>query len=167
MAERKAGPRTSKPFTTRREKKDSKKNAFQKLAKLKSREGEISLSRSQQQGYSTTYSPRFCNQVVCKGFLLQFFALLSSRKHKNRAYSLRNCTFPKRLCPFKRTGIHGPSSFKERGACAIHKLRNILPSSTDSDLEAFSHNRSHVSFAALPFQATANTNDAIKRFLSY
>lgn len=46
MAERKAGPRTSKPFTTRREKKDSKKNAFQKLAKLKSREGEISLSRS-------------------------------------------------------------------------------------------------------------------------
>jgi hypothetical protein len=41
------------------------------------------------------------------------------------------------------------------------------PLSTDSDLEAFSRNRSHVSFAALPFQATANTNDAIKWFLSY
>jgi hypothetical protein len=37
----------------------------------------------------------------------------------------------------------------------------------DSDLEAFSRNPTHGSFAALAFQRTANTNDAQKVFLSY
>ena len=37
----------------------------------------------------------------------------------------------------------------------------------DSDLEAFSHNPTHGSFAALAFQLTANTNYANQRFLSY
>jgi len=37
----------------------------------------------------------------------------------------------------------------------------------DSNLEAFSCNPTHVSFAALAAQPTANTNDAIQRFLSY
>ena len=39
--------------------------------------------------------------------------------------------------------------------------------SMDSDLEAFSHNPAHGSFAALPFQATAFTNYVNQRFLSY
>ena len=39
--------------------------------------------------------------------------------------------------------------------------------SMDSDLEAFSHNPAHGSFAALPFQATALTNYVNQRFLSY
>ena len=40
-------------------------------------------------------------------------------------------------------------------------------SSMDSDLEAFSHNPTHGSFAALPSQATALTNYVNQRFLSY
>ncbi len=40
-------------------------------------------------------------------------------------------------------------------------------SSTDSDLEAFSHNPTHDSFAALPVQATAITKYVNQRFLSY
>ncbi len=43
----------------------------------------------------------------------------------------------------------------------------IVISSMDSDLEAFSHNPTHGSFAALTFQSTANTNYVNQRFLSY
>ncbi|PPD67372.1 hypothetical protein GOBAR_DD35750 [Gossypium barbadense] len=39
--------------------------------------------------------------------------------------------------------------------------------SPDSDLEAFSHNPAHGSFAPLPFQPSAMTNCANQRFLSY
>ena len=44
---------------------------------------------------------------------------------------------------------------------------NIVASSVDSDLEAFSHNLADDGFAALAFQLTANTNYLIQRFLSY
>lgn len=40
-------------------------------------------------------------------------------------------------------------------------------SSPDSDLEAFSHNPTHGSFAPLAFQPSAMTNCANQRFLSY
>jgi len=40
-------------------------------------------------------------------------------------------------------------------------------SSPDSDLEAFSHNPTHGSFASLAFQPNAMTNCANQRFLSY
>ncbi|KAK0593807.1 hypothetical protein LWI29_024651 [Acer saccharum] len=40
-------------------------------------------------------------------------------------------------------------------------------SSPDSDLEAFSHNPAHGSFAPLAFQPSAMTNCANQRFLSY
>ena len=43
----------------------------------------------------------------------------------------------------------------------------IVYSSMDSDLEAFSHNPTDGSFAALAFQLTAFTNYLNKRFLSY
>ncbi|KAK8590499.1 hypothetical protein V6N13_057392 [Hibiscus sabdariffa] len=39
--------------------------------------------------------------------------------------------------------------------------------SPDSDLEAFSHNPAHGSFAPLAFQPSAMTNCANQRFLSY
>ena len=94
---------------------------------------------------------------------LVFFKETQKQRHIRFAIAL----FPRGSARSKEQVFVVHLTFKERGACAIRKLRNILPSSTDSDLEAFSHNRSHVSFAALPFQATANTNDAIKRFLSY
>ena len=43
----------------------------------------------------------------------------------------------------------------------------IIASSMDSDLEAFSRNPTHGSFAALAGQLTAKTNYASKLFLSY
>lgn len=45
------------------------------------------------------------------------------------------------------------------GACVI--------SNPDSDLEAFSHNPTHGSFAPLAFQPSAMTKCANQRFLSY
>lgn len=44
---------------------------------------------------------------------------------------------------------------------------NIVVSSTDSDLEAFSHNPTDGSFAPLLFQPRANTNYPNQQFLSY
>lgn len=43
----------------------------------------------------------------------------------------------------------------------------IIPVSMDSDLEAFSHNPTDGSFAALAVQLTALTNYLNQRFLSY
>jgi len=42
-----------------------------------------------------------------------------------------------------------------------------VASGPDSDLEAFSHNPAHGSFAPLAFQPSAMTNCANQRFLSY
>ena len=44
---------------------------------------------------------------------------------------------------------------------------NIVVSSTDSDLEAFSHNPADDSFAPLPARTGANTKYLNERFLSY
>ncbi|CAN7111064.1 unnamed protein product [Brassica rapa subsp. narinosa] len=44
---------------------------------------------------------------------------------------------------------------------------SCVASSPDSDLEAFSHNPAHGSFAPLAFQPSAMTNCANQRFLSY
>ena len=44
---------------------------------------------------------------------------------------------------------------------------NIVVSSTDSDLEAFSHNLADGSFAPLPDRTGANTNYLNEQFLSY
>lgn len=49
---------------------------------------------------------------------------------------------------------------------ARHKINHPL-SSMDSDLEAFSHNPTDDSFAVVPAQAAAITNDLNERFLSY
>ena len=46
-------------------------------------------------------------------------------------------------------------------------LIETLLSSMDSDLEAFSHNPTHGSFAPLAFQPSAMTNYVNRRFLSY
>ena len=53
-----------------------------------------------------------------------------------------------------------------RYACNARVDKSSL-SSMDSDLEAFSHNPTHDSFAALPVQATAITKYVNQRFLSY
>ena len=51
----------------------------------------------------------------------------------------------------------------------VSRQRKIVASrfSMDSDLEAFSHNPTDGSFAALAFQPTANTNYLNQGFLSY
>lgn len=59
-------------------------------------------------------------------------------------------------------GARGPLLLvgkRAAGAC--------VASSPDSDLEAFSHNPAHGSFAPLAFQPSAMTNCANQRFLSY
>ncbi len=54
-----------------------------------------------------------------------------------------------------------------RYSCNARVEEGSSLSSMDSDLEAFSHNPTHDSFAALPVQATAITNYVNQRFLSY
>ena len=52
--------------------------------------------------------------------------------------------------------------------CESHRKRRITSlSSMDSDLEAFSHNPTDGSFAALAVQPTAMTKYLNQRFLSY
>ena len=47
------------------------------------------------------------------------------------------------------------------------RVKESLPSSMDSDLEAFSHNPTDGSFAPLAFQLSANANCLNLLFLSY
>ncbi|CAN6972967.1 unnamed protein product [Brassica rapa subsp. trilocularis] len=58
-------------------------------------------------------------------------------------------------------GAEAPTEVGNRAAGAC------VASSPDSDLEAFSHNPAHGSFAPLAFQPSAMTNCANQRFLSY
>ncbi|CAN6929561.1 unnamed protein product, partial [Brassica oleracea] len=67
-------------------------------------------------------------------------------------------------CPANDTCLWEPKLLlrvgnRAAGAC--------VASSPDSDLEAFSHNPAHGSFAPLAFQPSAMTNCANQRFLSY
>ncbi|KAJ4744448.1 hypothetical protein LUZ62_009422 [Rhynchospora pubera] len=58
-------------------------------------------------------------------------------------------------------GADAPTVGRER-------RRALAPvASLDSDLEAFSHNPAHGSFAPLAFQPSAMTNCVNQRFLSY
>ncbi|PHT26659.1 hypothetical protein CQW23_33727 [Capsicum baccatum] len=81
-----------------------------------------------------------------------------------------NCTLRRPPRPFRRGGLAndtcpwGPRPLlrvgkRTAGAC--------VASSPDSDLEAFSHNPAHGSFAPLAFQPSAMTNCVNQRFLSY
>ena len=60
--------------------------------------------------------------------------------------------------------VHEQSSISTPFTCAGPK---IVTSSTDSDLEAFSHNPADDSFAPLPDRTGANTNYLNGQFLSY
>ncbi|EJU02321.1 hypothetical protein DACRYDRAFT_79103 [Dacryopinax primogenitus] len=59
--------------------------------------------------------------------------------------------------------VHDRSLFQHNS----HARDKIVVSSTDSDLEAFSHNPADDSFAALPDRTAANTKYLNERFLSY
>ncbi|KAK7299205.1 hypothetical protein VNO77_45922 [Canavalia gladiata] len=90
-----------------------------------------------------------------------------------------------RILPIIRWELHFKASCKANTPCRVH-LRHVplggkdplllvgkrtigarIASSPDSDLEAFSHNPTHGSFAPLAFQPSAMTNCANQRFLSY
>jgi hypothetical protein len=58
-------------------------------------------------------------------------------------------------------GAEAPTAGRQTGGGRMRR------SSPDSDLEAFSHNPTHGSFAPLAFQPSAMTNCANQRFLSY
>ncbi|PPR81965.1 hypothetical protein GOBAR_AA38754 [Gossypium barbadense] len=65
-----------------------------------------------------------------------------------------------------------PTTLALRGQRPLLRVGNratgaCVASSPDSDLEAFSHNPAHGSFAPLAFQPSAMTNCANQRFLSY
>ncbi|KAI3679796.1 hypothetical protein L2E82_50993 [Cichorium intybus] len=93
--------------------------------------------------------------VVCKGF----YPPLDG-----------NCTSwrPARL--IRRTGLANDTClWGPRPLLLVGKQAagTRVASSPDSDLEAFSHNPAHGSFAPLAFQPSAMTNCANQRFLSY
>ncbi|KAK7323183.1 hypothetical protein VNO77_26647 [Canavalia gladiata] len=90
-----------------------------------------------------------------------------------------------RILPIIRWELHFKASCKANTPCRVH-LRHVplggkdplllvgkrtigarIASSPDSDLEAFSHNPTHGSFAPLAFQPSPMTNCANQRFLSY
>jgi hypothetical protein len=64
-----------------------------------------------------------------------------------------------------------PHLVHEHKALFEHKVKMsgtmVIVSSTDSDLEAFSHNPADDSFAPLPDRTGANTKYLNERFLSY
>ena len=64
------------------------------------------------------------------------------------------------MCPWE--CLHIPTVGQEE----VIELKRRF-SSLDSDLEAFSHNPTHGSFAPLAFQPSAMTNCVNQRFLSY
>ena len=55
----------------------------------------------------------------------------------------------------------------ERASILVRLTVILMLSSTDSDLEAFSHNPTDGSFAPLAFQPSANASGLNLRFLSY
>ncbi|CAN7088077.1 unnamed protein product [Brassica rapa subsp. narinosa] len=98
----------------------------------------LNLSGSWQQGHSATYNTR------------RVFKRSERRFHRTDLANDTCLWEPKLLL---RVGNWAA------GAC--------VASSLDSDLEAFSHNPAHGSFAPLAFQPSAMTNCANQRFLSY
>ena len=61
----------------------------------------------------------------------------------------------------------GPWGAKHPNVGRVGRQADAPLASLDSDLEAFSHNPAHGSFAPLAFQPSAMTNCVNQRFLSY
>ena len=91
----------------------------------KSSEPRLNLSGSWQQGHSAAYNTPFLIQVVCKGFIARGQEIVVA---------------------------HGSCDTVARG---FPRAVDRFPSGMDSNLEAFSYNPAHGSFAASPFPAAA------------
>ncbi|KAF1891682.1 hypothetical protein Lal_00049254 [Lupinus albus] len=115
----------------------------------------LNLSGSWQQGHSATYNTRRVFKSSAKD---------STRRPVGNSASRR----PARI-------VHPRGSPTARASGGPRPLLLVgkratgtrIASSPDSDLEAFSHNPTHGSFAPLAFQPSAMTNCANQRFLSY
>ena len=94
-------------------------------ARNKSSEPRLNLSGSWQQGHSAAYNTPFLIQVVCKGFIARGQEIVVA---------------------------HGSCDTVARG---FPRAVDRFPSGMDSNLEAFSYNPAHGSFAASPFPAAA------------
>ena len=84
---------------------------------------------------------------LCTLIVTDLYSFLSNRVHLDT------------VAPASRCHILIPST-------TVRRYISLL-SSTDSDLEAFSHNPTDGSFAPMPCQASANANCLNLRFLSY
>ncbi|PHT25965.1 hypothetical protein CQW23_34416 [Capsicum baccatum] len=81
-----------------------------------------------------------------------------------------NCTLRRPPRPFRRRGLANDTCpWGPRPLLRVEKRTagTCIACSPDSDLEAFSHNPAHGSFAPLAFQPSAMTNCVNQRFLSY
>ncbi|PHT25185.1 hypothetical protein CQW23_35178 [Capsicum baccatum] len=106
----------------------------------------LNLSGTWKQGHSATYNTPSHIEVVYKGFCPPLDRNCTTRwpPRPFRCGGLANDTCPWGPRPLLRVGK------RTAGAC--------ITSSLDSDLEAFSHNPAHGSFAPLAFQPSAMSN---------
>ncbi|KAK8616713.1 hypothetical protein V6N13_116683 [Hibiscus sabdariffa] len=115
----------------------------------------LNLSGSWQQGHSATYNTRRVFKSSAKDSTRRSVEITLQGGTRDLSEA--------RAAPTTRAlGGHRPLlrvGNRATGAC--------VASSPDSDLEAFSHNPAHGSFAPLAFQPSAMTNCANQRFLSY
>ena len=128
-------------------------NSIHKDAINKSTEQRLNLRRSQLKGYSTFYNTPF---------LFKSSAQDLSPKILDFSQDSTSLVFPQ-IGALRRRKTE---AFYTCSPKIIQRQLSLL-SSTDSDLEAFSHNRTDGSFAPLPFQASASANCLNLRFLSY
>ena len=118
--------------------------------KNKSQNPGINLSASQHKDYSHTYNTRINTKSSTKDLSLPPFNLMISW---HQSLSIGNQLMKsEQVYFFSRNSVSGMQH------CLV---------SQDSDLEAFSRNLTHGSFAAMAFQPAAFTNYANQVFLSY
>ena len=94
-------------------------------------------------------------QVVCKGFTPAHIFNTTCNLRTKSFHSAHNQSLimVHRLTPYFDTTVNARDK--------------VIVSSTDSDLEAFSHNPTRGSFTTLSYQTDVNTNYVNERFLSY
>ncbi|CAN7100330.1 unnamed protein product [Brassica rapa subsp. narinosa] len=103
---------------------------------------------------SSSFDGLYC-PIVCEGFHPSLGGNYNSRRSER---SVRRTDLANDTCLWEWKLLLRIGN-RAAGAC--------VASSSDSDLEAFSHNPVHGSFALLAFQPSVMTNCANQRFLSY
>lgn len=134
-------------------KEEKKKSSTWRWTNLYKR-GLTSADRSNKATLPLTVPP--CIQVICKGFTPAHIMITI---HRQAALA-----FPQRQ-PSPPDVVYKPKGLIQ--TLVFICGTNIIVSSTDSDLEAFSHNPTDDSFASLPDRTDANTKYPNERFLSY